>query len=87
MRAAGATAVLGPTGVGNPAVPAFFQQRLVLAAPLSNPQTLYMSLPGLYFYNYDTSNPSQDDDAITAPLVQGQVVEQHQSNDRSGRAG
>ncbi len=68
--AAAGTAILGPTGVGNPSVPAFFQQRLVLAAPESNPQTLYMSRPGLYF-NYDTSNPSQDDDAITAPLVSG----------------
>ncbi len=67
---AAGTAVLGPTGVGNPSVPAFFQQRLVLAAPPSDPQTLYMSRPGLYF-NYDTSNPSQDDDAITAPLVSG----------------
>lgn len=66
------TPVLGPTGVGNPSVPAFFQQRLVQAAPLSNPQTLYLSRPGLYF-NYDTSTPSQDDDAITAPLVSGQL--------------
>ncbi len=68
--AAAGTAVLGPTGVGNPSVPAFFQQRLVLAAPESNPQTLYFSRPGAYF-NYDTSTPSQDDDAITAPLVSG----------------
>lgn len=66
------TPVLGPTGVGNPTVPAFFQQRLVLAAPESNPQTLYMSRPGWY-YNFDISNPSQDDDAITAPLVSGQL--------------
>lgn len=66
------TPVLGPTGVGNPSVPAFFQQRLTLAAPESNPQTLYMSRPGLYF-NYDISSPSQDDDAITAPLVSGQL--------------
>ncbi len=70
--AAAGDAILGPTGVGNPSVPAFFQQRLVLAAPESNPQTLYMSRPGLY-YNYDISNPSQDDDAITAPLVSGKL--------------
>jgi hypothetical protein len=74
--AATGTAVLGATGVGNPAVPAFFQQRLVLAAPDSNPQTLYFSRPGWYF-NYDTSTPSQDDDAITAPLVSGQLNNIH----------
>ncbi len=70
--AAAGTAILGASGVGAPSVPTFFQQRLVLAAPTSNPQTLYMSRPGLYF-NYDTSMPSQDDDAITAPLVSGQL--------------
>lgn len=71
--AATATATLGPASVGNPAVPTFFQQRLVLAAPTSHPQTLYLSQPGNY-YNYDVSTPSQDDDAITASLVSGQLV-------------
>lgn len=69
---AAGTAVLGPTGVGNPSVPAFFQQRLVLAAPISAPQTIYFSQPGAY-YNFDTSTPTQDDDAITASIISGQL--------------
>lgn len=70
--AAAGTAFLGPSGLGNPSVPAFFQQRLVLAAPTTNPQTLFMSRPGL-FYNFNVSEPVQDDDAITATLVSGQL--------------
>lgn len=70
--AAAGTAVLGAKSSGNPSVPAFFQQRLVLAAPLAAPQTLNMSRPGLY-YNYDVSTPAQDDDAITASIVSGQL--------------
>jgi len=69
---AAGTAVLGPTGNGNPSVPAFFQQRLVLAAPNSSPQTLYMSQPG-HYYNFNVSSPSRDDDAITAQIVSGQL--------------
>ena len=69
---AAGTAVLGPVAGGNPSVPAFFQQRLVLGASDDNPQTLYFSQPGLY-YNYNVSNPSQDDDAITATIVSGQL--------------
>ena len=70
--AATATAVLGPASVGNPSVPAFFQQRLALAAPLSEPQTIYFSQPGNY-YNYDVSTPVQDDDSIEASIVSGQL--------------
>lgn len=70
--AATATATIGPASVGNPSVPTFFQQRLCLAAPDSNPETLYFSQPGNY-YNYNISTPSQDDDAITAPIVTGQL--------------
>lgn len=70
--AATATATLGPSNAGNPAVPTFFQQRLVLAGPTSSPETLFFSQPGAYF-NFDTSNPVQDDDSITASIVSGQL--------------
>lgn len=70
--AATGTAILGATGNGNPSVPAFFQQRLVLAAPNSAPQTLYMSQPG-HYYNFNVSSPSKADDAITASIVSGQL--------------
>ena len=70
--AATATAVLGPASVGNPAVSAFFQQRLALAAPTSNPQTIYFSQPGGY-YNFNVSTPTLDDNAITSSIVSGQL--------------
>jgi hypothetical protein len=70
--AATATAVLGPSTSGYPAVPAFFQQRLVLAGPSSAPQTFFMSQPGRY-YNFNISNPVQDDDAITGTIISGQL--------------
>jgi hypothetical protein len=69
---AAATSTLGPTADGNPAVPAFFQQRLALGATTLAPQTVYFSQPGAY-YNYDISIPSQDDNAITASIVSGQL--------------
>lgn len=70
--AATATAVLSATSNGYPSVPGFFQQRLVLAAPLGSPQTFYMSQPGKYF-NYNISAISQADDSITGTLVSGQL--------------
>ncbi len=70
--AAAATATLGPASNGNPSVPAFFQQRLVLAGPPLSPQTLDFSQPGSYF-NYNTSTPVQDDNAISATIVSGQL--------------
>jgi len=70
--AAAATALVSATAAGNPTVPGFFQQRLVLAAPLNNPQTFYMSRPGSYF-NFDLSSITQPDDAITGTLVSGQL--------------
>ncbi len=70
--AAAATAVLSSASNGYPSVPGFFQQRLVLAAPLGAPQTFYMSKPGQYF-NYDISTISQADDSITGTLVSGQL--------------
>lgn len=72
--AAAATAVLGNASAGNPTVPAFFQQRLVLAAPAGAPQTFYMSQPGSYF-NYNISDPIQADDAITGTIVSNQLNE------------
>jgi hypothetical protein len=70
--AAAATATIGPLSGSNPSVPVFFQQRLGLAAPPVNPQTVYLSQPGAY-YNFNISNPIQDDDAITASIVSGQL--------------
>lgn len=70
--AATATATLSATAGGNPTVPGFFQQRLVLAAPLISPQTFYMSKPGQYF-NFDISAIAQADDSITGTLVSGQL--------------
>lgn len=70
--AAAATASLSPTSNGNPTVPGFFQQRLVLAAPNGAPETFYMSQPGAY-YNYNVSTIARADDAITGTLVSGQL--------------
>lgn len=63
-----ATATLGTASAGNPAVPAFYQERLVLAAPANALQTFYMSQPGS-FYNFNVSDPIQSDDAITGSIV------------------
>lgn len=70
----GATAVsvLGAPSAGNPTVPGFFQQRLVLAGPVSSPQQFNMSKTGAYF-NYDVSQIVQPDDAIQGTLVSGQL--------------
>lgn len=68
--AATATATLSPSSNGNPSLPSFFQQRLVLAAPTGAPQTFYLSKPGAYF-NFDVSSPSQPEDSITGTLVSG----------------
>lgn len=70
--AAAATATLAATSNGNPSVPGFYQQRLILAAPTGAPQTFYASKTGQYF-NYDISQISQDTDSITASLVSGQL--------------
>lgn len=70
--AATATATLGAPASGNPTVPSFFQQRLVLAGPVANPQQFNMSQPGAY-YNFNVSNPIQPDDAFQGVLVSGQL--------------
>jgi Ubiquitin-activating enzyme E1 FCCH domain len=64
--AATATATIS-VGAGLPSVPAFLQQRLVLAGPNKSPQQMNFSRPASYF-NYDKSNPVQGDDAIQATL-------------------
>jgi hypothetical protein len=66
--AAAATATITGIGNGQPTVPSFFQQRLVLAAPPRAPQSFYMSKPGA-FYNYDISFPVASDDSISGTLV------------------
>ena len=72
--AATATAILGTTGQSYPSVPAFYQQRLGLAATTNNPQTIWFSIPGNYF-NFDIRNPTNPSDAITATLVSTQLNE------------
>jgi hypothetical protein len=68
--AATATVSLQPTSNGNPTVPGFFQQRLVLAAPPGAPQTFYLSKPGAFF-NFNQSSPPKADDSIQGTLVSG----------------
>ncbi len=67
--AAAATATLGMASAGNPTVPGYFGQRLFLAAPVSSPQTFNFSKVGAgSYYNFDISNPIQEDDAISGTL-------------------
>ncbi len=66
--AAAATAVLNAGSGGNPGVPGFIQQRLALAAQQQAVQSFNLSQPGSFF-NYNTSRPSQDDDAISGTIV------------------
>lgn len=62
----GATATLtvGPQTGTYPATCAYFQQRLVYAASLNNPNTYWMSKPGTY-NNFDSSIPVTANDSIT----------------------
>lgn len=61
-----------PFASKDPAVPAYFQQRLVLAGATIAPQTFDMSIPGDQ-YNYNYSNPSQPDDGISQQLISQQL--------------
>lgn len=58
-------------GPGNyPSTVAYYQQRRVYGNTLNNPDTYFMSRPGA-FTNFDSSNPTTDDDSITgAPWAQ-----------------
>lgn len=67
-----ATATLGAASAGNPSVPAFFQQRLVLAGPSGSPQQFNMSQTGAY-YNFNINNPLEAADAIQGTLISGQL--------------
>lgn len=62
----GATATLtvGPESGTFPAVTSYFSQRRVYASSLNDPDTYWMSQPGL-FTNMDSSVPVVDSDAIT----------------------
>jgi hypothetical protein len=62
----GATATLhvGPLSGTYPSVPAYFQQRRVYANSLNEPDTYWMSRPGL-FNNMDSSTPVTSGDSIT----------------------
>ena len=62
----GATAVItvGPQSGTYPGVVSYFQQRRVYASTENNPDTYYMSKPGLYL-NFDTAIPVTDSDSIT----------------------
>lgn len=70
----GATATLtvGPQVGTYPGTVAYFQQRRVYAGTLNNPDTYYMSKPGL-FRNFDTAIPVEDTDAITGTPWSQQV--------------
>lgn len=68
-----ATATIN-SGTNNPAVPTFFQQRLVLANTSQGVQTFYMSQPGSY-YNFNVTKPVEPDNAITGSIVSGQLNE------------
>lgn len=70
--ASGATVSLALGGTTNPSVVAYFEQRRVFAASRANPTTFWMSRPG-QFTNFDVSDPTQDDDAITAALYAQEV--------------
>ena len=57
---------------GYPSCVTFFEDRLVFAGTKTLPQTFWMSKTGDY-YNFGTSSPSQDNDAITGTLNGGQM--------------
>jgi hypothetical protein len=66
------TATLFPSDSGNPTVPAIFQQRLWLLGLNTAPQRIEASQTGGYF-NFNISNPIQDNDAISGNLASGQL--------------
>ena len=66
--AATAVAVLGTSSFGNPSVPGFIQERLMLANQPQAIQSYNISQPGSFF-NFNVSNPSEDDDAISGTII------------------
>jgi hypothetical protein len=61
---AAGTLTVGPKTGTYPGTVTYFQERRVYGASLNNPDTYWMSKPGLYL-NFDTSYPSVASDAIT----------------------
>ena len=59
-------------GGNNPAVVAFHQQRMVLAATPRSPQAFYMSRSG-DFENFRKSRPLQDDDPVEYQIASGVI--------------
>lgn len=66
--AATATTTLGTLSSGNPGVPGFLQERLMLAGQTQAIQSYNLSQPGSFF-NFNVSNPSEDDDAISGTII------------------
>jgi hypothetical protein len=63
-----ATSTLFTTAGGNPGVPGFMQERLMLANQPTAVQSYNISQPGSFF-NFNTSFPSQDDDGISGTII------------------
>lgn len=63
-----ATSTIGTTQGGNPGVPGFIQERLMLANQPTAIQGYNMSQPSSFF-NFNISNPSEDDDAISGNII------------------
>ncbi len=61
-----------PFAGNNPGTVTFFQQRLYFGGSNTLPQTFWASQPGLYT-NFNISDPTQGDDAITDTLVSKQL--------------
>lgn len=63
-----ASTTLGAASSGNPTAPGFCQQRSVFGGPVLSPGQMNLSQPGSPF-NFNISNPTQDDDAIQETLT------------------
>ena len=61
-----------PFTSNNPGTVGYFQQRRVFGGSFTYPETLWMSQPGA-FNNFNVTDPSADDNAITATLISNQV--------------
>lgn len=57
---------------GWPAVVSFYQERLVWGRTDTQPQTIWMTKAGV-LDNFSTTEPAQDDDAITLTILAGEV--------------
>jgi hypothetical protein len=66
--AATATSTIGTSQGGNPGVPGFMQERLMLANQPTAIQGYNISQPASFF-NFNISNPSEDDDAISGNII------------------